>query len=74
MSSIPKQTKIPTMMVATMGGHVLNWPAYLIDPERVEEFKEAFDGMAPGTSWFPVTEVIDLRGPLRSTKFLREEP
>jgi hypothetical protein len=73
MKNEPKQTKIPAMMVATMNGHVLNWPAYLIDPEKVDEFKERFDGIAPGTSWFPLTTVIDLRGPLRNTKFLTTE-
>lgn len=63
MSSVPKNTaKNPVVMVATFNGGVVNFPAYLIDSDEVESFKAQFDGTAPGLVWFPMTEVMDMRG------------
>lgn len=63
-------------MVATIDGTIVNseWPLYLIDPDKIEDFKEKFDDEGytntdgPGLVWNALTHPIDLRGPALDLK------
>lgn len=70
--SVPKnKNPNPVFMVATLNGAAVNFPAYIINETEVETFKSKFDGTAPGLVWFPLNEVVDLRGPLNLSKLPR---
>ena len=53
-------------LIPTMFGKVvsnINWPLYLVNPDKVDEFKSKWDKVTPGLEWVPIVSVCDLRGP-----------
>jgi len=49
-------------MIPMFNHAIVNYPVYVIKPDEVDTFKARWDGSQPGLEWFPLDEIIDLRG------------
>ena len=69
---VPKQKPDDrVMMVPTFNGATVNFPAYLINRDQIDRFKELHDNQRPGLTWFVLTDLIDLTGPIQKLRLPR---
>jgi len=49
---------VAVAMVPTVNERVMDWPLYIVSPDRVVAFKETHDGVEPGLVWVPLDTVM----------------